>query len=362
MRNYPFRTVAGFTLMGFCGFALSFSTRAAAPAARIDYIAALPSECRDGCSLEVMDSKSGWLVGTAHDLLWETHDGGLSWKESPAPHLRPAESPKIGFVSGREGVMFTAKELYETSDGGAHWNVTEFPKFDGVIQGAWALPRLGLAWAGGGAFQPTDNSDGPNWAVKKYESGKWGILHPAVYARKTNGLWVKDEMPSCDLSIFSLKFWDEMRGFAVGDGCFYYTETSGDRWDVGVFHTGSEALNLYPYEGDEPPALKQPTFSFADQNNGWVSLEDNLLYRTRNGGKDWYRVVTAGAPYFNNLQFLNPAHGLGVARGKELYESVDGGGTWGRVKTESLPRSVYCLHEGHCWMLSDTGLYRISWN
>src|ERR1700690_380729 len=122
---------------------------------RIDYIAALPAQCRNGCSLQMMDAKSGWLVGRGHSALWETHDEGRTWRELPIPHLGPGV--KIRFVSLKEGWMFAnSQNLYATVDGGVHWIAQELPQFDGIVHSAWVLPKLGLTWLGGGVYQPSD--------------------------------------------------------------------------------------------------------------------------------------------------------------------------------------------------------------
>ncbi|HLG96090.1 MAG TPA: hypothetical protein VKX49_07240 [Bryobacteraceae bacterium] len=246
------------------------------------------------------------------------------------------------------------ESIYETADGGVHWEKIDPPKVDGVFQTAWIDLNQNASWVAGGVYVASNRPDAPNWAVKRYASGKWGILHPVAYARTAGDAWSRHDFPRCDWSLFDLTFWDPKRGFAVGDGCFYYTESSGDHWEIGLFHKGSESLNGFPDDGEHP------TVDFLDRRNGWLSLDGSSLYRTSDGGKNWYQVSLI-APYFTSLRFFDENRGLGIVGMSKLYESMDGGTTWENSETGFLARSIERLDQSHGWVLSDNECYRVSW-
>jgi photosystem II stability/assembly factor-like uncharacterized protein len=151
-------------------------------------------------------------------------------------------------------------------------------------------------------------------------------------------------------------FWDDKQGFAVGDGATYVTNDGGNSWTTSVFGTGRRVVRGYPNEAGSP------TFCFLDRDNGWLSLDDRSLYRTRDGGKNWNRLVASGIRHFDSLLFVNPTHGLAIAGWSELYETLDGGITWRLIKTGFWPRSLCSLDALHVWVLSDTELYRVSFD
>jgi len=199
--------------------------------AQLSYVSALPTECRNGCSLQMISPNLSWLKGSVQ--LWETLDGGRSWKVKPLPRLAvPWDYADIQFADHRRGwlLMNALQELYETSDGAVTWEPKSLPLFDGQVWTAWLPPMTNFAWVGGGIYNPSASPTAPNYALKKYDSGGWGIMRPSIFVQKTvgRGTWKAHELPSCSYMVTQLRFWNEEAGFAVGDGCFYYTEDGGD--------------------------------------------------------------------------------------------------------------------------------------
>lgn len=328
--------------------------------AYISYVSALPPECRDGCSLQMVSANFGWLKGRTK--LWQTLNGGRNWKNKALPRQPlPWDHVYIQFLDSDHGwlLMNALQELYETSDGAASWKPNSLPSIDGRVGAAWLLFDMNFAWLGGGIFKPSDSPDGPNYAIKKYDSGRWGVLRPMIFVQeKARGAWKPHELAGCSFTVSQLRIWGQNGGFAIGDGCFYYTEDLGRHWNLGAFRARSGVTTHYPGQGGHPVVF------FLDSAHGWLNLDDRSTYRTSDGGRTWDNISTRGLyfepeEYPDTLQFSNLSCGLGIATDGHLYESFDGGANWRRVETGFRPRRL-CIYGGDtAWVLSDGTLYRI---
>jgi photosystem II stability/assembly factor-like uncharacterized protein len=299
------------------------------------------------------DANSGWLFGDR--FLWTTNDGGITWRELPFPVLRPGDFARGEFVNKLQGWLLSqTQRLYETRDGGLQWTPQSLPESDGIIQAAWMSGDSSRAWLGGGEYRPSAGPDGPNYAIRRYESGGWGRLNPVVFRRTGIGAtWNKQLLPRCSWSIFHLQFWDSQKGVAVGDnGCVYLTETGGDQWTLGTLHSKSELAGRE--DDDGVPTIFLPS----RDAKGWLSTR-NGFYETNDGGKNWYEISASGTPHFDVFGFSDAANGLAIARQSEIYESIDGGRTWKRLMLDMAPRYLYFLEKRRGWLLSDSGLYRV---
>jgi photosystem II stability/assembly factor-like uncharacterized protein len=318
---------------------------------RFARVGSLPPQCGDQCTLQMLDAQSGWLFGGR--FLWSTSDGGITWQTRPFPTLRPGDSAHGKFMNRREGwLLANSQQLYEASDGGTQWTPQPVPQFDGTIRAAWLLLNDSInAWLGGGEYRPSSGPDGPNYAVKRYRSGGWGLLNPVVFRRNGAAAWSKQLLPECSWSIFNVQFWSPMKGVALGDnGCVYLTEAGGDRWTLATLRSRGEPV------GDVDEGV--PTIFFPVPNDkGWLSTRSGL-YQTSDGGKTWYEISAKGTPHFDVFVFPDTLHGLGIAKQSEIYESVDGGRTWKRLESAALPRSL-CLLDKKIWLISDSEIYSV---
>lgn len=345
---------AGITMvLVVAGGALALSQTAVVPA--VARVSALPEGCENGCSLQMLNAEYGWLKGRTQ--MWHTADGGKDW----VPYSTPARVDDGDYAqmhAGENGFgwwfIIGRGPLYVTRSGGQAWTPLSLPSFDGVVSSVWSLPQNATAWLGGGVYEKNSTPDAPNYALRRDQYGGWSILKPIVFFTPDLGRsWSRQPMPDCSYNVIDLRFWTVHRGYAVGDGCFYYTADGGVSWRVG--HILSDK---YPSEDSRRGAI-----TFLGESTGWMSFSDHSLFRTTNGGKNWQLI--SRVHYFGkaagsgHLQFVTKLHGFGISDQSRLFETKDGGITWRQVRTPFLVRSLSVSIPGLVWVLSDTDMYRL---
>ena len=102
---------------------------------------------------------------------------------------------------------------------------------------------------------------------------------------------------------------------AVGDrGHILLSEDNGDSWEQMLVPTRATLTGVY----------------FIDSQNGWVVGHDQVILRTRDGGKNWelvYENIEAESPLLD-IFFLDATHGYAIGAYGKFLESFDAGSSW----------------------------------
>ncbi len=102
---------------------------------------------------------------------------------------------------------------------------------------------------------------------------------------------------------------------AVGErGHILISEDNGDSWSQSQVPTRATLTGIY----------------FSDRLNGWVVGHDQVILRTRDGGKTWelvYENREAESPLLDII-FLDNKHGYAIGAYGQFLESFDGGSSW----------------------------------
>ncbi len=102
---------------------------------------------------------------------------------------------------------------------------------------------------------------------------------------------------------------------AVGErGHILLSEDNGNSWSQAQVPTRATLTAVY----------------FIDQQNGWVVGHDQVILRTKDGGKSWelvYENPEVESPLLDIL-FLDNAHGYAIGAYGQFLESFDGGSHW----------------------------------
>ncbi|GIP37798.1 hypothetical protein J31TS4_10780 [Paenibacillus sp. J31TS4] len=279
-----------------------------------------------------------------------TADGGRTWKQGKVPY--PEEggdhlafvTPAHGFLLHDSGAAMgsSAKQLYETKDGGLTWNqvMDNRPLMEQAgPEDNGPLPLGGFAQYG------ITFRDGTNGWVP-HESRTPGKVR--LYRTKDAGrnwqpvpLEVSSNDPNGQPQITGAPV------FFGGDrktGWMPYEFRGQDRVQLGGYFTtdGGETWKLISFgkTTDVLPTLQSPHVTFIDSSEGWLWNGANLLHTDDQGGS-WspltgntvFRDTLRSYPYLIDLQFVTQKTGWALARneagdGSRLLRTQDGGKTW----------------------------------
>jgi photosystem II stability/assembly factor-like uncharacterized protein len=95
-----------------------------------------------------------------------------------------------------------------------------------------------------------------------------------------------------------------------------------------------------------PSGTRHDDIYFTDPTNGWAT-QDNLIYRTTNGGVTWATVLDSVGTHFRSIGFATPAIGFAGNLGpgsydsattdtNVMYSSYNGGVTWTAMPSFSI--------------------------
>lgn len=267
------------------------------------------------------DPMLGWLVREGSEL-WKTTDGGASWgfvSNVEGDEVSLDYSLKIKFTDDLKGSILSLDSLWLTQDGGHTWLRHEFPS---VVSNFFV--RGNIIWVASqhqseennGIYKTRDRGD--SWDKVEVPHTMPGLLdsvdtqdvflssEQTAWLADTRGIlrtddggstWRKQRLPA-NTTIKSLCFINNQEGWASG-------------WTrVGKENDISEAILLHTLNGGETwlklaVDVKETSFDkvyFGDAQSGWLvssgeAFGSASLYRTRDGGTRWTRVLSVKSPY-----------------------------------------------------------------
>jgi photosystem II stability/assembly factor-like uncharacterized protein len=268
------------------------------------------------------------FYGTGKGKLYRTGDGGKNWRlawSSPGTFIR-----SLGFIDARHGFLGNlgagvagitdTNPLYETHDGGATWKPAKIGT--AAMPGVCAIDILKTR-----SIHEGDVSE------RYYIDAAGRADGPAKLLRSENGgaSWTLIDLSDRAGMILDVKFLDPNIGFvfaatsgdiAQSHGLILKTTDGGRTWRE-VYR--SKRLNEIMWKG-----------SFADNRTGYATIQnddpDNAQQRiakTVDGGAHWTElplVVNKDAEELG-IGFLTEDHGwVGTAAGG--FETRDGGKSW----------------------------------
>jgi len=293
---------------------------------RLTYDGGLPSQV-------VLDaSGAGVIVAGPRDesaaelLVYQTADGGVTWKRMPAPTGASAWGIPF-FVDGRQGWVLASlgaavAEMLSTTDGGQTWTAgTQFndrANFPGL-----SSVHLRILWASGGraiVVPPLGAGTVPVHVFVTDDGGAtWRSSFPATAGQPVtaaNGQLDARLLPDGRAVLFLQPVDEKGRGTAL---LAFVSADAGRSWSQGVAVDG--------------PAADRALFAL-DDAHWWASTGSGAdLLTTADGGRTVQRHPAAlpGGFAFQSIGFTSPGEGWAVAtaRGQTaLFLSHDGGAHW----------------------------------
>lgn len=301
----------------------------------------------------------GWAIGGDGDLsdrILRTDDGGDTWQDvtPPEPEATSDEPPKSASAyflnSDLAWVTYTGQTtVWATSDAGASWQSGQ-TKYPGTLASmiSFADPTHG-------------------WLMRSLELG---VGHEYVsLSRTTNGgvTWegLVDPYTSADLQSCgktAMVFFDERTGWVTYDcGGLYaipfldWTVDGGSTWHTVELPPPAGKPDLFDASlacDTDGPALFSPisgALVVTCRRSGEPAESDVFLYTTRDQGLNWLASPYPGG----RLHMFNVDEGL--ALGREIYRTRDGGKSWTKIKTVEWDGQFSFVDDTAGWAVARSG-------
>lgn len=252
-----------------------------------------------------LNENKGWIAGSDGTLL-TTIDGGKNWKKER--NFTEDTIREVYFADEKNGWLLCERNIYnlgslapsylmKTSDGGAHWERTEFGG-----DKRKKIAKIFFNKAGAGA------------AI-----GEGGTYLALQDDRKT---WKKMFSPVQYLMLDGI-FTDESNGTMVGaGGTILFTENAGLSWNKSNF-SGNTKLNAV---------------FFINQKTGWTVGTGGKIYQTVNGGKTWHEQNSNIDKDLTDVFFRDTAEGWAVGEEGLMLHTTTAGNVWTVVESVTKHR------------------------
>jgi len=273
-----------------------------------------------------LNQSSGFAVNGSGSIL-KTTNGGLHW--NIIEHYQRDYLAEIKFVDNQNGFIISphsyigdSEDFMFTTDGGSYWQSTYLGTSDALT------------------FLPLSTSEmiksGDQGTISKLDNffGLWSER----YRIPTYFEWDID-VPYGDIRQFEKlnsnrilalgSSWIAFEHNVISDSVAFilYSDDNGSTWD-----------SLWC---DMPDILS--TFSFADDNYGWMGGNENKIYNTTDGGITWQLIYSEINPdpfsSISKIKALNPLKVFAVTTKGKIISSSNGGINWDT--TSIVPYSYY---------------------
>jgi len=277
------------------------------------------------------------LVAVGYDTssatIFHSSDGGTRWDARGFPATTGL--PWVGFVSVREGWIYSGFDLLHTIDGGATW--TRTGRLDTDPQGGGNLLFMPAAF---GVFTSTGTT---------YLTHDLGVTWLKLNLARPQGLRSSAEFFNLETTFFSTH-----DGVLADYNCSVSACTSAN---LNYVYATSDGGNHWSQPVQLPANVERVIFIDSTHWFGLAAFDPsvdhgpiNRLMRTADGGRHWETLVTASAggslpgwDLFSPIDFTDPLHGWATTTGSNgpgvssLRVTRDGGATWTDRSLPAVP-------------------------
>jgi len=264
-------------------------------------------------SVFFLDELNGWAVGNFGAIV-HTTDGGENWSLQASGTNKDLNcvcftDTSTGWTCGSQGTIL------KTTDGGNSWSPQNSLTVYNLLSTDFANESTGWVVGVSGTILKTTNG-GANWMPQNSPFAEiisdvdfvdslygWAATYASgaietTIIKTTDGgdFWELVTVPMLiPLPVFSVDFVDRNIGWVVGYlEIIYKSIDGGNNWFEQKFAT-SETL-LY-------------SVSFADEHNGWAVGSEGLIDHTSDGGNLWSLQISGTTNTLWDVYFVNPTKG-----------------------------------------------------
>ncbi len=335
-------------------------------------------------------------IGLDRYFLFRTTNGGTNWLDLTSGFMDSFYD--VTFINSNTGFTGGNNFIYKTTNNGINWTpyYLGLITYTGVNSIVFPDTNTGFAGIDGGRFARTTNA-GVNWQI--LETGQtdhlYGISFPSAdtgyavtkwgYNIKTinGGLnWSPAVNDSCQYEVVS--FLNSLTGFtgghknALDNAIIKRTTNGGNSWTAyypdsmynvrdlcfspnNTFFVAGYKLNSVNFNGviarttnlgdtwtiqGFPDRISAVYFYSA--LTGYASAENNIMYKTTNGGENWFATYCVN--YFSSygLYFTDDNTGYAVSPYGQIIKTTTGGGVLISVEPQSyVVPHTFNLHQNY---------------
>lgn len=241
-------------------------------------------------SLAFSDENKGLAVGYAGKIL-KTTNAAESWERifPPSPMTQRNfttviyKNPQTAYTFGGRNYSGadTMQTIMRSADGGDTWATVRDQPGRWLKAACFINDNLGFAVGGNGTILKT--SDGGN---------TWNPQPSPVSGRELN----------------AIRFISSTTGYIAGGHYVQFDTTASFRTLLKTTNGGDTWSVVF-----NEPGGWLTSIDFIDQNTGYIAGDGASLYKTTDGGANWFRVEVAGAQWYSNfnaVKFLDENFGI----------------------------------------------------
>ena len=314
----------------------------------------------------ISDNK-GWIFGG--DIAYKTIDGGLTWSYPIKMNYNIGageRSPKLMyFIDSLYGWSAQSSSiLLKTTNGGDYWTAVNTGISSMQLRGVhfidrstgWAVGRNTGYGLEGKIIKTTDG--GSNWFSQNSNIDK--VIMSIYMLNENKGFvacWFTDTIGVTTnggnnwttmkmghgQGIKRVWFLDTLNGWATAHSCISRTTNSGVNWNTYTSFQGN-TTNFY----------------FVNPLIGWITSIGGSLYKTTNGGLNYYIQFSGPATSpgrFRDVFFKDVNIGWLVNEYGGVFQSFNGGTNWNEVINPPIGEiySLYFFNVSTGWLTSNRG-------
>lgn len=253
-----------------------------------------------------LNNSTGYAAGkdNQNHAVFKTTNGGNNWIQQSLPSA-PNTPPllDLSFINTENGYAAgLGPVIFKTTNGGTNWSLLSFPYQTGMY--SIEFTSLDTGYAGTDKVIYITTNGGISWDTNYYRF-------------------------NTSVSYRSIFFFDANYGHAAGNGELPYTTNGGNYWFGGGGFLQSVKSVYFPSKWI-----------------GYCAGENNIIYKSSNGGNIWYNQLSLGLGSFNSIHFINDTIGVAVGDGGLMYRTVTGG-TVGIINISSEIPSEFRLKQNY---------------
>ncbi len=301
--------------------------------------------------------------------------------------------------------------LIKTTDGGATWNyleqLTENRLYDNLYGVKFKDVENGFAFGGsssGGSIILKTSDGGQNW-IRSYipfgstlknmcgvGNNTWFAGHSGLIIHTSDeGLTWRSQSNPPSNSVYSVKFVNEMTGFAAAmEGGFFKTTDGGVNWDYSCIYSDLTSYNVNEiYFVNENVGYAAQSYGkatkttdggltwqtiisdttsvstsnyavhFINENLGFIvgrmSSDNDIIYKTTNGGSSWNIKQNVAGKDLQDVVFYDENNGVIAGNGLKIIYTNDGGENWQTADILNVPTDLATAKlKGVCFIDAST--------